>query len=618
MKTSVVLSWLVRLSGILLICMPFLVPVAIPGLVEEEFLFVLNRSGTSFFIIYFFLAVYLLYGIETKWRFTERYQKRIGRLFFMSFIPIAVFLLLFIIRGLVYKTITGTYIDVAIIINGICCPLLIYSVLHNKLWMEKINVSRELIYSSITIFFIGSVLVALGITTYIFRGFGLRFTHFELVFWIFTFLFITVLAISSEQMRKRISKYINRRFYAHKHDYRQQFYRLHQTYKAYDAVHMPVMDLVDNLKYSLLIDKVYIYFLDSKDGNYHLYREHGLAYSDENVIAGDSPLVAKLKSDFVYTDFINVNGTGHERAILEKETSLIRTLGITSFFPIEHQNTLMGILATKQNKKIPLNPEDMEIIKVYATSIGNVWFTNRIVKERIAHTQFESFTHIASFVIHDIKNQVSTLSLLARNAQTNINKPDFQKSLVLSLQNCAAHLESLVSKFTSLPKEDSLNRQPVDINGVIREVLDTLQINLITGISTETSLCATGSVNADKNSFLYILMNIVKNAIEAMQRKGTLSITTGDIVSLPGSLKERFRFSEAFLASRRKYICVQDTGKGMSREFIEEKLFQPFTTTKDKGIGIGLYQSRMLLEKMGGTIVCDSTVGKGTVFCITI
>jgi signal transduction histidine kinase len=56
----------------------------------------------------------------------------------------------------------------------------------------------------------------------------------------------------------------------------------------------------------------------------------------------------------------------------------------------------------------------------------------------------------------------------------------------------------------------------------------------------------------------------------------------------------------------------------MSREFIEEKLFHPFITTKDKGFGIGLYQCKTLIEKMGGKIICRSEVGHGTDFCILL
>nr|MDQ3000764.1 HAMP domain-containing histidine kinase [Fibrobacterota bacterium] len=66
------------------------------------------------------------------------------------------------------------------------------------------------------------------------------------------------------------------------------------------------------------------------------------------------------------------------------------------------------------------------------------------------------------------------------------------------------------------------------------------------------------------------------------------------------------------------YVLVEDTGAGMDREFVRRRLFQPFATTKEKGVGIGLYQSKTLVEKMGGRILCHSELGKGTEFCILL
>ena len=63
---------------------------------------------------------------------------------------------------------------------------------------------------------------------------------------------------------------------------------------------------------------------------------------------------------------------------------------------------------------------------------------------------------------------------------------------------------------------------------------------------------------------------------------------------------------------------VSDNGDGMSRDFLENKLFKPFNTTKEKGMGIGLYQCKLIVEKHGGAIWAESEVGKGTTFIIRV
>jgi signal transduction histidine kinase len=82
--------------------------------------------------------------------------------------------------------------------------------------------------------------------------------------------------------------------------------------------------------------------------------------------------------------------------------------------------------------------------------------------------------------------------------------------------------------------------------------------------------------------------------------------TCGDSLS-PGD-REKYRI----------IISVEDNGPGMSRSFREQRLFKPFNTTKDKGIGIGLYQCKTLIETMGGRLLCFSEEGKGTRFCILL
>ena len=91
--------------------------------------------------------------------------------------------------------------------------------------------------------------------------------------------------------------------------------------------------------------------------------------------------------------------------------------------------------------------------------------------------------------------------------------------------------------------------------------------------------------------------------------------TTG---SAAARMRELFGGGERFFASYGAYVLVGDSGPGMDPDFVRRRLFQPFATTKEKGVGIGLYQCKTLVEKMGGRILCHSEPGKGTEFCILL
>jgi signal transduction histidine kinase len=116
--------------------------------------------------------------------------------------------------------------------------------------------------------------------------------------------------------------------------------------------------------------------------------------------------------------------------------------------------------------------------------------------------------------------------------------------------------------------------------------------------------------------------------LEAMGAHGPSGRAGGDRITLsygalgpsaaPARLRELFGGGEGFFAAYGGYILVEDTGTGMDKAFVQRRLFQPFATTKEKGVGIGLYQCKTLVEKMGGRILCHSELGKGTEFCILL
>jgi signal transduction histidine kinase len=97
-----------------------------------------------------------------------------------------------------------------------------------------------------------------------------------------------------------------------------------------------------------------------------------------------------------------------------------------------------------------------------------------------------------------------------------------------------------------------------------------------------------------------VIENLVLNALEAMDTGGTLTIEAGETPS----------GAPAF--------SVSDTGRGMSRSFIDNRLFRPFSTTKKTGIGLGLYTCREVIKASAGTIEVDSIEGAGTTFRVVL
>ena len=103
-----------------------------------------------------------------------------------------------------------------------------------------------------------------------------------------------------------------------------------------------------------------------------------------------------------------------------------------------------------------------------------------------------------------------------------------------------------------------------------------------------------GSIDVNADEFRTVLAHIIRNAQDATPDDGTVTV-------------------KLECKDHRAEICIEDTGTGMSSEFVRDRLFRPFDSTKGaQGMGIGAYQAREFVRGLGGEMMIDSSVSKGT------
>jgi hypothetical protein len=176
------------------------------------------------------------------------------------------------------------------------------------------------------------------------------------------------------------------------------------------------------------------------------------------------------------------------------------------------------------------------------------------------------------------------------NARMYIGDPEFQGDMIQSLGNTVTKMKILISQLKNLPGRKMLKKEAVDLHLLALETA---------AILTDPDIPVKGervAASADRDELQKVVLNLVLNAVDATGGKGPVSIEVG--------------------ASGQPFIRVIDQGCGISEEFIRDGLFTPFRTTKKKGLGIGLYQSKQITEAHGGWIEVTSEMGKGTVFTV--
>jgi putative PEP-CTERM system histidine kinase len=274
-------------------------------------------------------------------------------------------------------------------------------------------------------------------------------------------------------------------------------------------------------------------------------------------------------------------------------------LGIETVVPLVVEGKLLGILGlSKSNFTAPLNQEDYDYLKIIAKQIASVIHRARLSEKLLDLKEKEAFHSFSAFVLHDLKNFISMLSLVLANADRNFDNPQFRKDMTASIAKTVQKMKNLMDKLAAFSGDPLLKSSRVDLNRMLREQVSEMRGFVRSKIREEYQ--AVPPVMLDPEEIGKVLRNLVVNADESI-REGNGEIRIG-----------------TYTRDGKIVFTVSDNGKGMSREFLDKELFQLFSTTKASGFGIGLYQSRKIVEAHGGTIEVDSEEGKGSTFAILL
>ena len=264
--------------------------------------------------------------------------------------------------------------------------------------------------------------------------------------------------------------------------------------------------------------------------------------------------------------------------------------------PLVHHHRLIGlvILAAPEYHR-PLDWEDFDLLRTAGRQAASS-LAEALSQEALANAQrFEEFNRRFAFIIHDVKNLVSQLSLLARNAERHADNPEFRSDMVATLQGSVDKMNDLLAR---LAPHASARRLCVEAQS-LRAIL-TAAIAARRG-EHEIKLLGDASLWAmvDPAALEQALGHLVQNALEASQPHAPVTVR---VTGTEGSVA----------------VAISDQGAGMDGDFVRNQLFQPFASTKAGGFGIGAFEARSLIAAMGGRLSVDSRLGQGTTFTIQL
>lgn len=261
--------------------------------------------------------------------------------------------------------------------------------------------------------------------------------------------------------------------------------------------------------------------------------------------------------------------------------------------PMIFQRQLTGLLILRldSRRRIPT-----ELIYVLARNLSMIITIARISEELFEARQFEQFNKMVSFIVHDMKNALSSISLLLDNWQKNKTNPEFIDDAYLTLTSVMKKIEQMLLRLRIYRNSEKLSDMEIErcnLSRIVELALENTNLKNKIGLEIDVNLPPSIEIDFNCSWLEKIFENLLINAADAIEKDGRIDIW----------LEEYDLWYKVY---------VRDTGCGMSQEFIERDLFRPFVSTKKAGLGIGMYEVKNIMEQFGGRIEVLSQPGQGT------
>ena len=273
--------------------------------------------------------------------------------------------------------------------------------------------------------------------------------------------------------------------------------------------------------------------------------------------------------------------------------SQFRTGGNPICVPLCAGNHCMGVVILADRVGgTPYTAEELDLLKCMSDQIAVGLMNLRLTDEIARGKELEAFQAMSAFFVHDLKNAASTLSLTLQNLPVHFNDPLFRQDVLRGIGETADRINAVIGRLTAL-RHFELNLGEVDLNSVVDDALRAL--NGTANIKVTKRLVLQPKLRLDRDQFGSVITNLLLNARDAVGSKGEIRIETTQ-------------------NDNWAVVSISDNGCGMSQAFLKSSLFRPFHSTKKKGLGIGMFQSKMIVEAHRGQITVDSKPAVGTTF----
>lgn len=459
----------------------------------------------------------------------------------------------------------------------------------------NLTLSRPIVFYTTSLVGVGVLITALSLGGYYVRLYGGNWGTVVYSFVLIAAVLLIATVFISGTIRSRLSVLINKHLFRHKYDYRSEWLGLinylaqpTESSEANQRAFYAVASITKAPGGAIWI---------KKQGFYEpVYQSNLPGFIDLQEEPVDSPFCKA----FLEFEWIFFPDSGDNEALSQNNELLPHWApnipDLWLLFPLIVSEELVGFMAlTKPTADASLTWEDLDMLKTMGRQLASYLKRHQQAEQLAEGRQFDTYNKLVAFIIHDLNNLIAQQALVVRNAERHKDNPAFFEDAIKTISNSVDRMNNLLKK---LRRDESDLIKRLQLNDAIYQALGECQRSsplLTTDIEDNNH-----SIVADQVRLVMTISNFIKNAQEATPDDGRVHVTLRS-------------------TGNRATITIEDNGAGMDWDFIHNRLFKPFETTKSgKGMGIGVYLSREYISELGGTLNVLSAVGEGTIITITL
>jgi putative PEP-CTERM system histidine kinase len=501
-------------------------------------------------------------------------------------------------HALMFRGLDATTWQVRGFVNAMVVPIIGVAIARDPDLSLHIFVSRRMVFHTTALLGAGLYLLAMGLGGYYIRTFGGEWGAVIQTIFLFGAGLILMVLLFSGRVRASLRVLINKHFFHYKYDYRDEWLKFIQTLSSGAPEDGQMCERAIHSLAEIIGSPGGILWMRDLGNRYVPVASWQMEVPDSYTVAADDPLIEFMASRewLIDLDEYERDPDLYSRLVMPGWMGQLQRAWLV--VPLIVHDRLIGfVVLARSPAQHHFNWEDSDLIKTAgrqaAVHLAQMQSSHALAEAK----EFEACSRLSTYVMHDLKNLIAQLSLVVTNSAKHGHNPQFMEDVIRTVDNSVNKMNKLLAHLRS----DTMQAQQledIELCGALAEVVETMS----NGRPVPSLDCQVRDIplKANPDRFSAIIGHLIRNAQDATPDDGQI------IVRLFG-------------LGERAIIEVQDTGDGMDKEFIRTRLFRPFDSTKGKaGMGIGVYEARDYVHRLGGDIEVISRVGEGTTFRIRL